>query len=215
VPCGTRPRRPSLPIRTRDGRLPSAPADRAVCDGLPRPPTACLATVRGARSAMLSTDFCFPLLRLRALASHSFPVSLRGLRLAPSSGLEPRRRRLGDLAVHNAGSASAGSLGFARGVFFRVLPTPTAPLTPLSRARGSRFACAKRELRRTCRDHALQAFREGPPTTRSGMPSIASRPRHARVAPTSENGHVKVSARMRVPMSLRPWLRTFVRGAAS
>jgi len=33
---------------------------------------------------MRSTDFCFPLLRLRALAPHSFPASLRGLRLAPS-----------------------------------------------------------------------------------------------------------------------------------
>jgi len=48
--CDARLRRPSLPVRCRDGLLHSAPADRAVCDGLTRPPAACLATVRGARA---------------------------------------------------------------------------------------------------------------------------------------------------------------------
>lgn len=75
---------PRCPSGFRDERLPSVSAALAVCDGLTRPPAACLATVRGARARCvrpISASHCF---RLRALAPHSFPVSLRGLRLAPS-----------------------------------------------------------------------------------------------------------------------------------
>jgi hypothetical protein len=50
VHCSTRLHRPSRPIRFGDERLPSVSADRAVCDGLTRPPAPCLATVRGARA---------------------------------------------------------------------------------------------------------------------------------------------------------------------
>jgi len=84
VPCGTRPHRPSLLLLSGDELLPSASADRAVCDGLTRPPAACLATVRGARVRCVrptSASHCFDYeySRLR-----SFPASLRSLRLAPS-----------------------------------------------------------------------------------------------------------------------------------
>jgi len=62
APCGTRLHRPSLPVRIGDGLLPSAPADRAVCDGLARPPAARLAAVRGARTRCVrptSASHCF------------------------------------------------------------------------------------------------------------------------------------------------------------
>jgi hypothetical protein len=127
-------------------------ADRAVCDGLTRPPAACLATVRGARARCVRPTSASHYFRLRALAPRSFPASLRGLRLAPPpTGLHPGRRRLGDLAFHDARSASAGGLGL---VARRVLPrTPdsTVPLTSLSHSRGPR-SLARARVCRVCRD---------------------------------------------------------------
>jgi len=75
---------------------------------------------------MRSTDFCFPLVSTTSTRA-AFVPSISS-RLAPrpfALGLHPGRGRLGDLAVQDAGSASAGSSGFfARRFFFRALPVP-------------------------------------------------------------------------------------------
>jgi len=72
---------------------------------------------------MRTTDFCFPLLRLRV----PVPRYVTGI----SSKLAPRplarepalaARRPVDLAFHDARSASADSLGLARGLFLPALP---------------------------------------------------------------------------------------------
>jgi hypothetical protein len=60
----------------------SASAVSTACSGLDRPSTACLATRREARPRCVSTDFCFPLLRLRVPVPRPFPASLRSLRFA-------------------------------------------------------------------------------------------------------------------------------------
>ena len=90
APCGARLRRPSRLLRFREERLPSAFSGSS---SLRRAgPPSCAPSCDGTRSTspMRSTDFCFPLFRLRALAPRSFPASLRDLRLAPSpEGLRP------------------------------------------------------------------------------------------------------------------------------
>jgi len=148
-------------------------------------------------SPMRSTDFCFPLLLSTTSTRAAFVPSISS-RLAPrpfALGLHPGRGRLGDLAVQDAGSASAGGSGFSRGVSssarsrcYRASDTPVADPWPSPRLREARF-------RRASRDRAgLRSVKSRLPL-RSGMPSIASLPRHARVAPTLENGHVRFPLR--------------------
>jgi len=119
-------------------------------------------------------------------------------RLAPrpfALGLHPGRGRLGDLAVQDAKSASAGGSGFSRGVSssacsqcYRASDTPVADPWPSPRLREARF-------RRASRDRAGMRSVKSRTPLRSRMPSIASLPRHARVAPTLENGHVRFPLR--------------------
>jgi len=128
-------------------------ADRAVCDGLTRPPAACLATVRGARARCV---------RPTSASHNCFDTSTRAAfvpsissRLAPrpfALGLHPGRGRLGDLAVQDAGSASAGGSGFSRGVSssarsrcYRASDTPVADPRPSPRLREARFHRASRD----------------------------------------------------------------------
>jgi len=146
APCDTRLHRPSLPIRCRDELLPSAPAVRAVCDGLPRPPTTCLATGRGARSSMLSTDFCFPLLSTTSTRVPFVPSF--SSRLAPrpfARGLAPWMTETGgpggsQRPIRFGGQRRVGSRrsSSARSRSHRTSDIPVA-------SPWLRFACAKRE----------------------------------------------------------------------
>jgi hypothetical protein len=161
---------------------------------------------------MHSTDFCFPLLRLRALAPHSFPASLRGLRLAPST--EACTTEDGDWGTWrftDARSASASgsrvghaALSSAHSRLHRTSDIPVAsPWLPL------RFREVEDppSLPRPC----LQAVREEPPTT-----TIRDAFHRQPPAPCAGRTHTRersreVSASRRVPVSLRPPPRTFVR----
>jgi len=148
-------------------------------------------------SPMRSTDFCFPhCFRLRALAPRSFPASLRGLRLAPSPwACTPDEGDWGTWRFKTPDPLQRAAPGFRAAFLLPRAPGATVPLTPLSPARRPRLACSRSAIPpgqpRPCR----QAFREERPPLRSGMPSIASLPRHARVAPTLENGHVRFPLR--------------------
>jgi hypothetical protein len=145
---------------------------------------------------MRSTDFCFPLLSTTSTRAAFVPSIFP--RLAPrpfALGLHPGRRRLGDPAVQDAGFASAGGSGLSRGVSssacsrcYRASDIPVAD-------RGPRPAFAKLDFRRASRDRAgLRSVKSRLPL-RSRMPSIDGLPRHARVAPTLENGHVRFPLR--------------------
>lgn len=146
----------------RGGRLRPASADRAVCDGLARPPASCLAAVHGARAPMLSTDFCFPLLsntstRARCAPSISPRLAPRPFarRLAPSpteaGGPGVSRRR-----IRFDGRFQVG----ARRCLPRV-PETTESLMPLSPPRGSRLARRESALRTGRPRSCPRAVREG------------------------------------------------------
>jgi len=144
-------------------------------------------------SPMRSTDFCFPhCLRLRALAPRSFPASLRGLHLAPSPwACTPDDGDWGTWRFKTPDPLQRVAPGFRAAFLLPRAPGATVLLTPLSPTRGPRPAFAKLDFRRASRDRAgLRSVKSRLPL-RSGMPSIASLPRHARVAPTLENGHVR------------------------
>jgi hypothetical protein len=146
---------------------------------------------------MRSTDFCFPhLFRLRALAPRSFPASLRGLHLAPSPwACTPDegdwgtwRFKTPDPLQRVAPGCSRGVSSSARSRGYRASDTPVADPWPSPRLREARF-------RRASRDRAGMRSVKSRTPLRSRMPSIASLPRHARVAPTLENGHVRFPLR--------------------
>jgi hypothetical protein len=163
-------------------------------------------------SPMRSTDFCFPLLLSTTSTRAAFVPSISS-RLAPrpfALGLHPGRGRLGDLAVQDAGSASAGGSGFSRGVSssacsrcYRASDTPVANPWPSPRLREARF-------RRASRDRAGMRSVKSRTPLRSRMPSIASLPPCAGRTHSRERSR-EVSASMRVPVFLRPPLRTCVR----
>jgi len=129
--CGACGRLRASPLRpsqlTRFGGEPPSPASAVstACSRLGRPSTACLAACREARPRCVPTDFCFPLLRLRAPAPRRLPASLRSLRFALDRGLAPLAKRPEDLAFHDARSASAGRSGSRAACFCR--PLPDAP----------------------------------------------------------------------------------------
>jgi len=129
---GATPDRPSRLSLSRESLRHSASADRTACDGLAHPLPTCLAAVRGARARCVSTNVCFPLLRLRVLAPLVFPASFRGLRLARPTMLAHRRGRLDGLALHGAKASLGGRLGFAYGVVVHTPPNLPCLLTPLS-----------------------------------------------------------------------------------
>jgi len=104
-------------------------------------------------SPMRSTDFCFPLLSTTSTRAAFVPSISSRLAPRPSAlGLHPGRGRLGDLAVQDAGSASAGGSGFSRGVSssacsrcYRASDTPVADPWPSPRLREARFRRASRD----------------------------------------------------------------------
>jgi len=107
---------------------------------------------------MRSTDFCFPLLSTTSTRA-AFVPSISS-RLAPrpfALGLHPGRGRLGDLAVQDAGSASAGSSGFSRGVSssarsrgYRASDTPVASPWPSLRLFAKRDSAGSAETVPAC-----------------------------------------------------------------
>ena len=125
---------------------PPCSADRAVCDGLTRPPAACLATVRGARARCVRPTSASHYFRLRALAPHSFPASLRGLRLAPSPwACTPDEGDWGTWRFKTPDPLQRAAPGFRAAFLLPRTPGATVLLTPLSPSRGPRFACVKRD----------------------------------------------------------------------
>jgi hypothetical protein len=163
-------------------------------------------------SPMRSTDFCFPLLSTTSTRAAFVPSIFP--RLAPrpfALGLHPGRRRLGDPAVQDAGFASAGGSGLSRGVSssacsrcYRASDIPVADPWPSPRFREARFPTSQP---RPCRP----AVREEPPAT-TIQDAFHRRP----AAPCAGRTHSRersreVSASMRVPVFLRPRLRTCVR----
>lgn len=161
----------------------------AVCDGLTRPPAACLSTVRGARARCVrptSASHCFDY-------EHSRHIRSQLLFEACASPLRPRACTLDDgdwgtwrfttpdpLRRVVSGWGAASSSAHSR--LHRASDIPVAfPRPPV--------ACASESLPSLPRP-CWQAFREEPPARRSGMPSTDGLPRHARFAPSLENGHV-------------------------
>jgi hypothetical protein len=147
APCGTQINRPSLLIWFGDERLPSVSADRAVCDGLTRPPAACLATVRGARARCVRptsashTVFDYEHSR-RVRSQHLFEACTSPLR----PGLAPRTRETGGPGGSRRQIRFSGWLRVFRAAFLLPrAPGATVLLTPLSLTRGPRPACAKRD----------------------------------------------------------------------
>jgi len=193
---------------------PSASADRAVCDGLTRHPAVCLATGRGERAGYVRPTS----------ASHdsstSTRASLRSRHLfeACASPLRPRAcaQEDGDRGTWRfktpdplrwavSGCRAAFILPLAPDTR-RTSGTPVAaPWTPPRLSRGEAAEAAKIVHHR--RSVKIRLLR------RSGVPSIASLPRRARIALPLDGGHVMLSAVMGAPGPLRPRRRTLVREA--
>jgi len=105
------------------------------CFELERPPTACLAARCGARPTMRTTDFCFPLLRLRAPAPRQLPASLRDLRLALGARACTRDQETGGPGVSRrpirfGGPARVGNDGVNSSVCARSNRTSDTPVAP-------------------------------------------------------------------------------------
>jgi len=126
--CGACGRLRASPLRpselTRFGGEPPSPASAVstACSRLGRPSTACLAACREARPRCVPTDFCFPLLRLRAPAPHRFPASLRSLRFALEPCARTQTQETGGPGVSRRPVRFGGPPGLVRGVFFRAIP---------------------------------------------------------------------------------------------
>jgi hypothetical protein len=105
-----------------DGPPPSASAVSTVCYGLGRPSTICLSARREARPRCVPTDFCFPLLRLRALAPRWLPASLRSFRFALDRWACTQGQETGGPSVSRRLIRFGGSPGLARGVLLHTLP---------------------------------------------------------------------------------------------
>jgi len=106
-----------------DGPPPSASAVSTVCSGLGRPSTACLSARREARPRCVPTNFCFPLLRLRAPAPRRFPASLRSFRFALGRWACTQDQETGGPSVSRRSIRFGGPPGLVRGVLFHTLPT--------------------------------------------------------------------------------------------
>lgn len=114
---------------------------------------------------MRSTDFCFPLFRLRALAPRSFPASLRGLRPAPSrractlnDGDWGTRRFKTPDPLQRVAPGFCAAFSSAHSRDYRASDTPVARPWLALRLREAR-------VRRVSRDRDMQAVREEPPAT--------------------------------------------------
>jgi len=106
-----------------DGPPSSASAVSTICSGLGRPSTACLSACREARPRCVPTDFCFPRLRLRALAPRRFPASLRSFHFALDRWACTQGQETGGPSVSRRSIRFGGPLGLARGVLLHTLPT--------------------------------------------------------------------------------------------
>jgi len=126
------PLRPLQPILFGNGPPPSAPAGSTVCSRLGRPSATCLAACREARPRCVPTDFCFPLHRLRVLAPHRFPASLRSFRFALGRWACTQNQETGGPSVSRRSIRFGGSPGLMRGVLLPRTPDRSVPLTPLS-----------------------------------------------------------------------------------
>jgi len=205
TPRGARLHRPRGPPRFRGERLRSASADRAVCDGLARPPASCLATVHGARARCFrptSASHCFS---TRALAPVSLPASLRGLRLAPSrEGLAPSPTEAGGPGVSRRPIRFDGRLRVGARRFLPRTPSATESLAPLSPSHGAVSLVARRHSDRVGRDRARRRSVKEPPTRRSEAPFIAGFPRACAGRTQSRKRSREVSVSRRVPVSIHP-----------
>jgi hypothetical protein len=105
-----------------DGPPSSASAVSTVCSGLGRPSTTCLSARREARPRCVPTDFCFPQLRLRALAPRRFPASLRSLRFALDRWACTQGQETGGPSVSRRSIRFGGPSGLARGILLHTLP---------------------------------------------------------------------------------------------
>jgi len=216
VPGGARRHRPSRRIPGEDPRPRSASTEIVMCEELACLPTPHLAVVRGERAPMRSTDFCFPIFRLRSLAPRRAPASLRGSRLAPSpEDLRRRGRRPGDEAFHDASPASAGFLGFARGVLPPCALDETEPLTPVSPLRRLRLARREGGLLRGGHDRDRAGSVKIHALYDRGCLSPAASPRHARIASPSGERSRDASASWGAPGPFRRRPRTCVREPAA
>jgi len=106
-----------------DGPPSSASAVSTACPELGRPSTACLSARREARPRCVPTDFCFPLLRLRALAPRRFPASLRSFHFALGRWACTQDQETGGSSVSRRSIRFGGPFGLAHGVLLHALPT--------------------------------------------------------------------------------------------
>jgi len=139
-----------------------------------------------------SASHCFDYEHSRRIRSqHLFEACASPLR----PGLAPWTMETGGPGGSQRSIRFGGRRRLARDVFFRVLPMPTVPLTPPSPRRGSR-SLARGETSADSAETVLcgRSVKIRPPR-RSGMPSIASLPRQARVALAVESGHVRFPLR--------------------
>lgn len=126
-----------LPLRLKPGPFSEPTAARASgygsCFRLSCAPALYLAAGVELKHRRVATDLCFPLLENKhPISLRGLPASLRGLRLARYRGLAPVITRPVDLAVHDAGSASAGSIRFHAVLRCSARPDLTIPLASLS-----------------------------------------------------------------------------------
>jgi len=104
-------------------------------DGLLRaswPPCSSSCDLPRGTSTMRTTDFCFPLPRLRAPMPRELPISLRDLRLALDRRACTRDQETGEPCVSRRPIRFGGFVGLTLGVVLPSAPARTAPLTPLS-----------------------------------------------------------------------------------
>jgi len=121
-----------LVTRFRGEQLPPASAVSTACSRLDRPSTDCLAARREEGSRCIPTDFCFPLLRLRAPAPRRLPASLRSFHFALGPWARTHNQETGGPGVFTTPDPLRR---VARVHVRRLMPrTPgsTEPLTPLS-----------------------------------------------------------------------------------
>jgi len=93
---------------------PPSPASAVltVCSRPSRPPTVCLATRREGRPRCVPTDFCFPLLRLRAPAPRRLPASLRSFHFALGPWACTQTQETGGPSVSRRQIRFGGPVGF-------------------------------------------------------------------------------------------------------
>jgi hypothetical protein len=186
------PLRLSRPLRLREGPPSPASAGSTVCSRPGHPSTACLATRREGRPRYVPTDFCFPLLRLRAPAPRRLPASLRSFHFALGPWACTQTQETGGPGVSRRRIRFGGPPGLLCGVILPHTPEPAVPLTPLSpphspslRFRTSvvcwgRQDCASRPLREDEASHCNPRC----------LPSIGDTRAPARAETSPECGHV-------------------------